>query len=102
MNNNQQFASRHRRQAHKTEDVYLFVVRYKRQHDGNSPSVREIGRACHLPSTSHVHYYLVRLEVEGRIRMLGTRSIEVVGGRWTSPPTSPPTPPLKGRGEESV
>ena len=69
-------------QTRNADDVLLYIIRYKQSHDGNSPSVREIGRACRITSTSHVFYYLVKLELSGKIRLRGTRSIEVIGGKW--------------------
>jgi len=68
--------------VHSVDEVYRFVVQYKQAHDGNSPSLQEIGRACGIRSTSHVYLYLVRLADAGRIKLAGTRSIEVIGGRW--------------------
>jgi SOS-response transcriptional repressor LexA len=70
----------------KQESIYAFILRYKAAHDGNSPSIREIGRACRVYSTSHVHYCLVRLEMDGKIKLVrGARSIEVIGGVWSGP-----------------
>lgn len=68
------------------DDIFNFIVTYKRAHDGNSPTVRQIMESCDISSTSVVAYNLARLVVDGRIRITGnrvTRSIEVVGGRWT-------------------
>lgn len=69
-------------------DLFRFIVRYKRACDGNSPTYRDIMTACGLKSTSHVNYYLKRLERHGRIRLLtdkSARSIVVVGGTWVAP-----------------
>lgn len=69
--------------------VYDFIIRYKSSHDGNSPTIREIGEACDISSTSVVTYWLKRLESRGLIRrpepQFGNRfaaSIEVIGGKW--------------------
>lgn len=67
------------------EAVFEFIIAFKKSHDGNSPTVREIAEGCGISSTSVVTYYLGRLEEEGRITRpdLGTAcSIEVPGGRW--------------------
>lgn len=71
------------------ERVYKFIVSYKKIHDGNSPTIREIGDACGISSTSVVVYWLIRLEDQGLIRRpeppVGNRyatKIEVVGGEW--------------------
>ena len=68
--------------------VFQFIVRYKRACDGNSPTYREIMRACRLASLSGVHYHLNKLERQGRIRRVPRRracSIVVVGGTWVAP-----------------
>jgi hypothetical protein len=70
--------------------VYDFILKYKRGHDGNSPTIREIGASCGINSTSQVLFYLHKLEKQGLIRrpepLIGTRiatRIEIVGGLWT-------------------
>jgi len=68
--------------AERTRDrIFECIVRYKRAHDGLSPSGKYIAEACFIaPST--VRYHLYRLEGEGRIRLVKGGGIEVVGGRW--------------------
>jgi len=63
--------------------VFEFLVLYKRQHDGNTPSTREIAAACCL-STSGVNYHLTWLDIEDRIRVSrdGHRRVEIIGGSW--------------------
>jgi SOS-response transcriptional repressor LexA len=65
------------------ELVYDFLVQYKREHDGNTPTTREIAEGCCL-SVSTVKYHLTRLEVENRIYITGDRrrNIEIMGGNW--------------------
>lgn len=74
----------------KVERVYDFIVAYKKSHDGNSPTFREIMEDCEVLSTSTVVYYLDKLGKRGLIRRpeprIGSRyatMIEVVGGQWT-------------------
>ena len=69
--------------------VYEFIVAYKQAHDGNSPTIREIGAACGISSTSVVVYWLQRLQRDGLIHrpepQIGNRyasKIELVGGQW--------------------
>jgi hypothetical protein len=69
--------------------VYVFIVEFKRQHDGNSPTIREIMTACKVSSSSMVFFYLNQLAAFGLIQrpepQVGTRqaaNIEVVGGKW--------------------
>ena len=71
------------------ESVYNSIIAYKRAHDGNSPTFREIMEDCGISSTSVVLYYLNKLEQRGLIRRpeppIGNRNatkIEVVGGKW--------------------
>jgi SOS-response transcriptional repressor LexA len=66
------------------DQVFEFIVEYKREHDGISPSVREIAEGCVL-SESTVKYHLLKLENERRILVKGRRAIEVVGGEWNLP-----------------
>lgn len=69
-----------------------FIIRYKKEHDGNSPTYREIMRATGISSTSVVAYHLERLEQNGVIRrpqqVGNSRMIEIVGGRWIAPATT--------------
>lgn len=74
----------------KPDEIYHYIIAYKRQNDGNSPSVRQIALRCDLASTSQVHYYLNILETQNRIRRIdkgdgvdGRRYIAVVGGKWS-------------------
>lgn len=73
---------------HNPLQIYRFIVDYKAQHDGNSPTIRQIQRACGVNSTSVVVSLLDNLELQGLIRRPrnGTdksRNIEVVGGAWS-------------------
>jgi len=63
------------------QQVFDYIVHYKRQHDGLSPWAKEIADACSI-GESTVKYYLLRLENEGRIRLNHRRGIEVIGGGW--------------------
>ena len=67
------------------ERIFQYVVSYKAEHGGCSPSFEEIMNGVEgLSSTSAVSYNLDKLEETGRIRMAEgqNRSIQVVGGRW--------------------
>ena len=67
------------------EAVFAFLVKYKREHNGNAPGRRSIMAACGITSTSVVSYHLSQLEKMGRVRMAkgASHGIEVVGGEWT-------------------
>lgn len=72
---------------HDPQAVFDFIVAYKRAQDGCAPSIREIMAACGIHSTSGAHRILHKLERQGKIELShrsgDTRSIRVVGGRWS-------------------
>lgn len=63
------------------EKVYRFIVAYKRAHDGCAPALQEIADSVYT-GKSVVHHHLRRLESDGLVTVLGTRSIIVRGGSW--------------------
>lgn len=67
--------------------IYRYILAYKQSHDGNSPSIREIGQVMGIESTSMVMYYLRQLEELDLILIESARSraIQVVGGAWIPP-----------------
>jgi hypothetical protein len=77
-------------QHHDPQVVFQFICEYKRANDGNSPSLREIMAACGVSSSSLAANILNRLERQGLIVQSkifkGSRSLCVVGGRWTYVP----------------
>ncbi len=67
-----------------SERVFRFIVDFKRSHDGNSPTVREVAAGLKMGTTT-VAYHLRLLERGGVIRSMGfgfSRGVLVVGGRW--------------------
>ena len=48
------------------EQIYQFIIKYINDM-GYSPTVREIGKAVGLKSSSSVYSHLTQLEIEGRI-----------------------------------
>lgn len=66
------------------ESIYNFIIEYKKNNDGNSPSLRDICNALGINSTSLVQNRLFELEEEGKIVCNATipRFINVVGGKW--------------------
>jgi hypothetical protein len=76
----------------RSELVYDFICDFKRDHDGNSPSFREIGRGCSISSTSLVNYYLNKLIDQERVYVdLDTRKIVVCGAQWLDPEVVKPS-----------
>lgn len=68
------------------ELIFDFILKYKRTHDGCSPSIREIQRNCNIHSTSRVSYYLHKLAADNKIIYHAdgrSRSLEVIGGKWS-------------------
>jgi hypothetical protein len=67
------------------QKIFRWIVAYKTQHDGNSPSIVELMHACGISSRSVALYQLHRLQDAGYIRLTAyrqTRSICIVGGEW--------------------
>ena len=64
--------------------VFDFIVKFKADNDGVSPSYREIMEACDISSFSHVKYLLGKLAAGGRISLGDgkSRTIYVTGGQW--------------------
>ena len=64
------------------EDAIMEFIRSRVKAKGYPPSVREIGLAVGLKSSSTVHGYLKRLEEKGHIRRDPTkpRAVELIGG----------------------
>jgi len=71
-------------QEHERMGVLRYIVHYKKMHDGNSPSIREIMQACRICSTNTVYLILRELESSELITMPDgrgrTRGIQIVGG----------------------
>lgn len=69
-------------------DVLYFIIQYKTESGGDSPTVREIAEAVGATSTSNVTHLLKQLERRGIIsRPFNTpRCIAVPGGRWVYDP----------------
>ena len=67
-------------------NLYTFIVKFKREHDGNSPTYRQMASAIGKKSTSYVSFLLEGLRKKGYIKPATSenenRLVEVVGGRW--------------------
>lgn len=66
------------------DKVFDFIIAYKVEHQGNTPTICEIQKGCGLSSTSLVHYHLEHLVDAGRITRTGAsgRNIEIPGAGW--------------------
>ena len=68
------------------QEIYEFVVLFKKEHDGNSPTIRQIGDAIGVSSTSQVNHYLNVMVSRGMITRGGKfRMIGIPGGVWLAP-----------------
>jgi repressor LexA len=79
-------------------EILNYVLEYTRQH-GYPPSVRDIGNALHLTSSSTVHSHLSALEKKGYIRRDPSkpRAIEVLRDDASMPRKRPVLLPVVGR-----
>lgn len=75
------------KQNDKRDAILDFIVKYKAEHDGVAPTVREIQKATGISSTSVIDYHMLILERDGKIRTerYQPRFIEVVGAEWIPP-----------------
>lgn len=68
------------------DQIYDFAMEFKINHNGNSPTIREIGDAVGVSSTSMVSRYLDRMVSRGLIERGGKfRMIIIPGSRWLPP-----------------
>jgi repressor LexA len=83
----------------KRQEQILDYIKQETETQGYPPSVREIGRAVGLKSTSTVHGHLSQLERKGYIRRDSSkpRAIEVLPAAGVLPRSASVTVPLVGR-----
>ena len=76
-----------------TDVIFNCIVKYKRKFDGCSPSVKELTQETGLKSTSTTYYHLQKLVHQDKIlyNKGQSRSIEVIGGKWSYEPDISPT-----------
>lgn len=70
-----------------TQAIYNFIIAFKKDNDGNSPTLREIARAAGISSSEATLYHLRKLERRGLIKRLPekSRGIKVIGAEWVAP-----------------
>jgi SOS-response transcriptional repressor LexA len=69
----------------RSENILRYVIDFKREHDGISPTIREIQEGTGISSSSLVKFYLDGLQERGVIQYIGdhmSRGIMVAGGEW--------------------
>ena len=66
----------------KKEEVYQFIMQYKSEHNGLSPSYDQIREGCSISSKNSIALILRELINEGRIGREGTRGISIPNSEW--------------------
>ena len=70
-------------------DILAYVIAYKTETQGRSPTVREIGRATGISSNSIVVRYLGQLAARGCIEWVRdggkVLDIRIPGAKWVAP-----------------
>lgn len=70
----------------KLDMVHRYIINYKIEHDGISPTIRQVMEGLDISSTSVTSYYIKRLIDEGRLYHVrdesNTSGLGVTGGRW--------------------
>lgn len=68
--------------------VFAWLVKYKSQHNGNSPTLREMCTGLNISSISVAHHILDGLQKQGRIVLphKGCNGIEITGSKWVYEP----------------
>ena len=74
-------------QTERDEALYDFIIGYKRQHGGRSPTRTELAASQGLKSKSNIQQRLNRLAASGRIVLEenDSRNIAIPGERWLAP-----------------
>lgn len=66
----------------KEKEILRFVIEYKMDHNGNSPSYDQIMDACEISSKSEVKRILEGMEGAGLLNLNGRRGIEIPNSEW--------------------
>jgi SOS-response transcriptional repressor LexA len=73
----------------RTKRIYNFILKFKQDNDGLSPTFREIAAGVGLSSNNSVKYQIEKLVKFGLLEGLGgdgkARNIKVIGGQWRPP-----------------
>lgn len=72
----------------KDNAVLKFVIRYKAENNGNSPSYEEIMDKCGIKSKSNVKDILDKLQASGSLEREGTKHISIPNSEWIQIDTS--------------
>ena len=72
----------------RSQKILEYVIAYKRAHDGNAPTVRDIGAACGISSTGVVNHHLKQLVRAGEMYRDEDGGLCVTNGHWTQKESS--------------
>lgn len=75
------------------DNIYNYIVTYKRKHNGVSPTIAQIAAHINKKSSSFVHYRLQEMSNDGRIEYHHkptSRGIVVSNSTWHAPDVRPP------------
>lgn len=68
------------------DEIYEYIEDFCKKHNGVPPTLRLIGKAFGVDSTSHVQYHMRKLVQEGKIaKVPDTQIYCVVGAKWLPP-----------------
>ena len=75
----------YRKYPNRKNEVFEFIIKFKTENDGQSPTLRDIVQNTLASSTSVASYVLDELEEDGKIKRTANwdRGIRVIGGKWT-------------------
>ena len=62
-------------------EIFEFIVEYKKEHDGNSPTYHEIVAGTSILSTNTAWYYVQKLLKVGLMKMVDGK-LCAAGGEW--------------------
>lgn len=72
----------YRNRKYSTDEVYQFIIKYKTENDGNSPTRRDIVKALEMSSLSIAQWHVNKLAEMGLIDVDDAGKIYVHGGSW--------------------
>ena len=66
-------------------DLFMFILKYKESHDGNSPTYREMAKGIGVKSTNTVWVYIQDM-IKADVLEVRDKKLCVVEGKWSYEP----------------
>ena len=66
-------------------DLFVFILHYKEDHDGNSPTYREMAKGIGVKSTNTVWVYIQDM-IKAGVLDVKDKKLRVVEGKWSYEP----------------